>query len=135
MLDTHPKTFISGLEECETAYSSYPNAVWCIRYIESVGSVLVASVDKHVLNSRRSISSTTSLPPPQIPPEDYREINRSELSAVVQELSPIIWHSVDVWLFIKKYSTNNMSENMNHYFNETILSLIVCRHKLMDENW
>jgi hypothetical protein len=57
------------------------------------------------------------------------------LSAIVQELSPIIWHSVDVWLFNKKYSINNLSKSMNHYFNETILSLIVCRNKLIDENW
>ena len=126
----------SGLEECETAYSSYPNAVWCIRYIECVGSVLVASVDKQKLNPRRSVSSTTSLPTaPPLPPEDLHEVNKSELSAIVQELSPIIWHSVDVWLFAKKYSTNNLSGVMNHYFNETILSLIACRHKLIDENW
>jgi hypothetical protein len=57
------------------------------------------------------------------------------LSAIVQELSPIIWHSVDVWLFNKKYSINNLSKSMNHYFNETILSLIICRNKLIDENW
>jgi hypothetical protein len=128
-------TYLEGLDECESAYSSYPNAVWCIRYIDSVGAVLVASVDKHVLNARRSASSATSLPVPQIPPEDAHEINKYELSAIVQELSPIIWHSVDVWLFVKKYSTNNLSETMNHYFNETILSLIVCRHKLIEENW
>ncbi|CAF2008331.1 unnamed protein product [Rotaria magnacalcarata] len=128
-------TYLEGLEECESAYSSYPNAVWCIHYIESIGSVLVASVDKHVLNSRRSISSANSQPPPPIPPEDFHEINKSDLSAIVQELSPIIWHSVDAWLFVKKYSTTNLSEIMNHYFNETILSLIACRHKLIDENW
>ena len=58
-----------------------------------------------------------------------------ELSAIVQELSPIIWHSVDVWLFVKKYATTNLTDSMNHYFNETILSLIVCRHKLSEENW
>ncbi|CAF3417621.1 unnamed protein product [Rotaria socialis] len=127
-------TYLEGLEECEAAYSSYPNAVWCIHYIESIGSVLVASVDKHVLNSRRSISSANSQPPPPIPPENFREINKSELSAIVQELSPIIWHSVDAWLFVRKYSTTNLSEIMNHYFNETILSLIACRHKLIDEN-
>ncbi len=125
----------SGLEECESAYSSYPNAVWCIRYIESVGAVLVASIDKHILQSRRSVSSATTLPVPQIPPEDFHEIDKLELSAIVQELSPIIWHSVDVWLFVKKYSTTNLTDSMNHYFNETILSLIVCRHKLSDENW
>ncbi|CAF4886183.1 unnamed protein product, partial [Rotaria socialis] len=84
-------------------------AVWCIHYIESIGSVLVASVDKHVLNSRRSISSANSQPPPPIPPENFREINKSELSAIVQELSPIIWHSVDAWLFVRKYSTTNLS--------------------------
>ncbi|CAF1124495.1 unnamed protein product [Rotaria sordida] len=128
-------TYLEGLDECESAYSSYPNAVWCIHYIESIGSILVASVDKNVLNSRRSISSAATHPAPPIPSEDYHEINKSELSAVVQELSPIIWHSVDVWLFVKKYSTNNLSEIMNHYFNETILSLIACRHKLIDENW
>lgn len=124
-----------GLEECEAAYASYPNAIWCIRYIESVGAVLVASVDKRVLNSRRSASSTATLPTPHIPPEDIHEMDKLELSAIVQELSPIIWHSVDVWLFVKKYPTSNLSERMNHYFNETVLSLIVCRHKLVDENW
>ncbi|CAF4034973.1 unnamed protein product [Rotaria sp. Silwood2] len=128
-------TYLEGLEECESAYSSYPNAVWCIHYIESIGSVLVASVDKNVLNSRRSVSSAASQPVPPVPPEDFHEINKSDLSAIVQELSPIIWHSVDVWLFVNKYSTNNLSEVMNHYFNETILSLIACRHKLIDENW
>jgi hypothetical protein len=128
-------TYLEGLEECETAYSSYPNAVWCIRYIDSVGAVLAASVDKNVLHARRSVSSTTSLPVPQIPPEDLRELNQPELSAIVQELSPTIWHSVDVWLFVKKYSTNNLTEAMNHYFNETILSLISCRHKIIEENW
>ncbi len=95
----------------------------------------MASVDKRVLHSRSSVSSATSLPTPQIPPEEFREINKTQLSAIVQELSPIIWHSVDVWLFVKKYSANNLSETMNHYFNETILSLIVCRHKLVEENW
>ena len=109
----HKITWLLGLEECESAYSSYPNAVWCIRYIGSVGAVLVASVDKQVLSSRRSISSAASLPAPPVPPEDFHDINRSELSAMVQELSPIIWHSVDVWLFAKRYSTNNLSEIMN----------------------
>jgi len=129
------KISFSGLDECEAAYSSYPNAVWCIRYIDSVGSVLVASIDKHILQTRRSISSATILPIPKIPSEESREINKSQLSAIVQELSPIIWHSVDVWLFNKKYSINNLSKSMNHYFNETILSLIICRNKLIDENW
>ncbi|CAF0826870.1 unnamed protein product [Rotaria sp. Silwood1] len=128
-------TYLEGLDECESAYSSYPNAVWCIHYIESIGSILVASVDKNILNSRRSISSAASHPVPPIAPEDFRDIPKSELSAIVQELSPIIWHSVEVWLFVKKYSTNNLSEVMNHYFNETILSLIACRHKIIDENW
>lgn len=97
--------------------------------------MLVASVDKRVLNSRRSASSTATLPTPQIPPGDVREMDKFELSAIVQELSPIIWHAVDVWLFVKKYPTNNLNEKMSHYFNETILSLVVCRHKLGDENW
>jgi len=128
-------TYLEGLEECESAYSCYPNAVWCIRYIESVGAVLVASVDKNVLKSRRSVSSASSLPAPQIPPEEFHEIDRNQLSAIVQELSPIIWHSVDVWLFAKKYPTNKLTETMNHYFTETTLSLIVCRNKINEENW
>jgi len=47
----------------------------------------------------------------------------------------MIWHSVELWSFVKKYSTNNLSETVNHYLNETILSLIACRYKLIDENW
>lgn len=97
--------------------------------------MLVASVDKKTLHSRRSVSSANSLPLPPLPAEDFRQYPKSELSAAVQELSPIIWHSVDVWLLTKKYPKNELSDAQNHDFRETILSLIACRHKLIDENW
>ena len=109
--------------------------MWCVRYIESVGSILVASVDKKTLHSRRSVSSANSLPLPPLPAEDFRHYPKSQLSAAVQELSPIIWHSVDVWLLGKKYPKGDFNEAQNHEFRETILSLIICRHKLIDENW
>ncbi|CAF1333580.1 unnamed protein product, partial [Adineta steineri] len=129
-------SYLDGLEECESAYSSYPNAVWCIRYIESVGSVLVASVGKHALSSRRNTSSVANFPIPQIPPEDLdKTTNKSELRTSVQELSPILWHSVNLWSFAKKYSTNSLTETMNRSFNEIILSLINCRYELLNENW
>ncbi|CAF1138909.1 unnamed protein product [Adineta ricciae] len=124
-----------GLDECESAYSSYPNAVWCIRYIESVGSVVVASVGRHPMSSRCNVSSVASFPIPEIPPEDSEKTNKSELRAQVQELSPTIWYSVELWSFVKKHSTTNLSESLNQYFNDVILALVRCRYKLLEENW
>ncbi|UJR10441.1 hypothetical protein I4U23_014645 [Adineta vaga] len=128
-------SYLDGLEECESAYSSYPNAVWCVRYIESVGSVLVASVGRQPMSSRCNVSSVASFPIPQDPPEDAEKTNKSELRAQVQELSPIIWYSVDLWSFVKKHSTTNLSESLNQYLNDVLLALITCRYKLIEENW
>ncbi|CAF0721386.1 unnamed protein product [Didymodactylos carnosus] len=116
-------SYLEGLEECESVYSSYPNAVWCIRYIESVGSILVATIGKR-LTLRSQLQQT------QMEIKDLSGIeiasptrSKSVISSIVQELSPIIWHSVDLWLCVKKMTSTT---NSDHYYNESILSLVQC---------
>ncbi|XP_067942182.1 transmembrane protein 232-like [Watersipora subatra] len=89
--------YLDGLGEYQEAYSPYPNAHLCLRYVIEVGKVILLDDDLDVgevkemsgsqERSHFTQSSTASQP-------------RSAMSAIsrsVHDLTPTLWHSLDVW--------------------------------------
>lgn len=117
-------TYLDGFADCQDAYSPYPNALLYIRYINEVGRMVIG--DSH--NEAGEIKEGDNLTPSQ---KDTATLTQTALSSnesdffhdvsanydmasqtthsgaistSVHDLSPTLWHSLDVWRCVRQLS-------------------------------
>ncbi|KAF6037490.1 TMEM232 [Bugula neritina] len=117
--------YLDGLNEYQEAYSPYPNAHLCLRYIIEVGKVMFLDDDldpgevketENVQMRSHFTKSATSQP----------RSNVSAVSRSVHDLAPSLWHALDVWRCVT--ITGKQVE-------ESLYSLARCGLGMSLENW
>ncbi|XP_013408487.1 transmembrane protein 232 isoform X2 [Lingula anatina] len=127
-------TYLDGLPECQDAYNPYPNALLSLRYVIEVGKILVSDVllDSGEIKEGDNIPTADS---EELFPETtvkYDATKRGQsahsgaISSSVHELSPTLWHALDVYR-----CTNQVSGGLK----EALMALSHCGKGLAKENW
>lgn len=138
-------TYLDGLGECQEAYNPYPNALLCLRFIITVGKIIMADaqMDPGEIKEGDTFSKPrTPLSRPSRPEsrdqsyvgstKDTTRDNTSfsahsgAISSSVHDLSPTLWHALDVWR-----CTNHLGGGLG----EALRALAHCGMGLSNENW
>lgn len=140
-------TYLDGLGDCQEAYSPYPNALLSLRFIISVGKIIMADSQVEPGEVKEGDNMTMSKPrTPLSRPSAYsakstaqsgsnrhepRESTHSAhsagaISSSVHDLSPTLWHALDVWR-----CTNHLGGGLA----EALRALATCGMGLSNENW
>ncbi|CAC5393079.1 unnamed protein product [Mytilus coruscus] len=138
-------TYLDGLSECQEAYSPYPNALLSLRFIITVGKIIMADteVEPGEIKEGDNISKPrTPLSRPSMPysrgtsgtAHDRHENSERQshsahsgaISSSVHDLSPTLWHALDVWR-----CTNHLGGGLA----EALQALATCGMGLSNENW
>ncbi|ESO94973.1 hypothetical protein LOTGIDRAFT_232123 [Lottia gigantea] len=128
-------TYLDGLSECQEAYNPYPNALLSLRFIIEVGKIILADA---TINEAE-FGKGGRLPPGRKVEElthatkqlyDKRSeastAHSAAISSSVHDLSPTLWHSLDVWR-----CTNQLSGGTA----DALVALAHCGLGLATENW
>lgn len=132
-------TYLDGLQECQEAYSPYPNALLSLRFIITVGKIIMSDTQlepgeiKEGDNVRKSALSR----PSARSTDTGKRTNHSKdmtshtshsvaISSSVHDLSPTLWHALDVWR-----CTNHLSGGLT----EALKALSHCGMGLVNESW
>ncbi|XP_060593523.1 transmembrane protein 232-like isoform X2 [Ruditapes philippinarum] len=133
-------TYLDGLQECQEAYSPYPNALLSLRFIITVGKIIMSdtqlepgeikegdNVRKSAL-SRPSAKSTDTGKRTTAHSKDLttHTAHSVAISSSVHDLSPTLWHALDVWR-----CTNHLSGGLT----EALKALSHCGMGLVNESW
>lgn len=132
-------TYLDGLQECQEAYSPYPNALLSLRFIITVGKIVMSdtqlepgeikegdNIRKSAL-SRPSARSTDTDKHTHLSKEYTSHTSHSvAISSSVHDLSPTLWHALDVWR-----CTNHLSGGLP----EALKALSHCGMGLVNESW
>jgi hypothetical protein len=116
-----------GFENAEPVYTPYPDASINMRYIISVGRIILKENYNHF---KLSTNDTIEIQKPNKKIQASNEATgeaRSE-GTRVHEISPILWHAVDLYMSIIEKCHVNAIE-------DTTFSLIECSLKLNDDHW
>ncbi|XP_048772983.2 transmembrane protein 232-like isoform X2 [Ostrea edulis] len=139
-------TYLDGLGDCQEAYSPYPNALLSLRFIISVGKIIMADalVEPGEVKEGDNMSMSKPRTPLSRPSafsskgtresasrHDPRENSHSAhsvgaISSSVHDLSPTLWHALDVWR-----CTNHLGGGLA----EALRALATCGMGLSNENW
>ncbi|CAG2201917.1 CENPE [Mytilus edulis] len=138
-------TYLDGLSECQEAYSPYPNALLSLRFIITVGKIIMADteVEPGEIKEGDNVSKPrTPLSRPSMPysrgtsgtAHDRHENSERQsqsahsgaISSSVHDLSPTLWHALDVWR-----CTNHLGGGLA----EALQALATCGMGLSNENW
>ncbi|GFS04933.1 transmembrane protein 232-like isoform X1 [Elysia marginata] len=135
-------TYIDGLQSCQEAYNPYPNALLSLRFVMEVGKIILADsqlepgdvkegdrmdrlpgAPKHNLEE---LSLVTRDLYEQRQVEDTRSVHSGAISSSVHDLSPTLWHALDVWR-----CTNSVSGGLR----DALKALAHCGLGLASETW
>lgn len=131
-------TYIDGLQSCQEAYNPYPNALLSLRFVMEVGKIILADsqlepgdvkegdrlpgAPKHNMEELSLV--TRDLYERQL--EDTRSVHSGAISSSVHDLSPTLWHALDVWR-----CTNSVSGGLR----DALKALAHCGLGLASETW
>ncbi|XP_041358680.1 transmembrane protein 232-like isoform X2 [Gigantopelta aegis] len=130
-------TYLDGLQDCQEAYNPYPNALLSLRFIIEVGKIILADAliepgevkegdripPQHNL---KEISDATKELYEKRAHDDIQSSRSGAISSSVHDLSPTLWHSLDVWR-----CTNQLSGG----FEDALRALSQCGLGLANESW
>ncbi|GFO10608.1 transmembrane protein 232-like isoform x1 [Plakobranchus ocellatus] len=132
-------TYIDGLQSCQEAYNPYPNALLSLRFVMEVGKIILADsqlepgdikegdrlpeAPKHNLEE---LSLVTRDLYERKQPEDTRSVHSGAISSSVHDLSPTLWHALDVWR-----CTSSVSGGLR----DALRALAHCGLGLASETW
>ncbi|KAJ8297545.1 hypothetical protein KUTeg_024076 [Tegillarca granosa] len=140
-------TYLDGLSDCQEAYSPYPNALLSLRFIITVGKIIMADsqIEPGEVKEADNLSKTkTTLSRPSasysqrshttgkeesFKMEEEKQTHSAHSGAIsssVHDLSPTLWHSLDVWR-----CTNHLGGGLQ----EALLALSHCGMGIANENW
>ncbi|XP_060065301.1 transmembrane protein 232-like isoform X1 [Ylistrum balloti] len=140
-------TYLDGLGECQEAYNPYPNALLCLRFIITVGKIIMADAQMEpgeikegdifskprtpLSRPSRPLSRDASFVGNESTKADTRDntsfsAHSGAISSSVHDLSPTLWHALDVWR-----CTNHLGGGLG----EALRALAHCGMGLSNENW
>ncbi|XP_064645198.1 uncharacterized protein LOC135498737 [Lineus longissimus] len=149
-------TYLDGFAECQEAYNPYPNALLSLRYINEVGKIVIGdaniepgeikegdALDKQSLieslhSSKERRSSTKNSTSVNTAKDQFREVSANyepttaqtsksgALSSSVHDLSPTLWHTLDVW---------RCSNSLGGGLDEAVYAMSQCGKGMAQENW
>ncbi|XP_050415849.2 uncharacterized protein LOC126829773 [Patella vulgata] len=127
-------TYLDGLRECQEAYNPYPNALLSLRFIIEVGKIILADTpidggsvkEGDQLPPERNVEQLTNATKQLYEKRSDVSTHSAAISSSVHDLSPTLWHSLDVWR-----CTNQLSGGCG----EALSSLAHCGLGLATENW
>lgn len=137
-------TYLDGLADCQEAYSPYPNALLSLRFIITVGKIIMADteVEPGEIKEGDNVSKPrTPLSRPSAPysrgtsgtahrhensERQSHSAHSGAISSSVHDLSPTLWHALDVWR-----CTNHLGGGLA----EALQALATCGMGLSNENW
>lgn len=111
-------TYLEGFIDSQNAYEPYPICVLRMKFIHEIGRMLTSDVspepEEDVTPTRDKEGTETTHKSP-----DY-------ISSCVHDLSPTLWHSLDVWKSVEKASKD---------LRLSLTALLDCAWSMADENW
>ncbi|XP_052795602.1 uncharacterized protein LOC128228360 isoform X2 [Mya arenaria] len=133
-------TYLDGLQDCQEAYSPYPNALLSVRFIITVGKIIMSDtqlepgevkegdnvVTKSALSRPSARSTDTGRRTFQSKDHTSHTSHSVAISSSVHDLSPTLWHALDVWR-----CTNHLSGGLK----EALMALSHCGMGLVNESW
>nr|KAG5711617.1 hypothetical protein BaRGS_016799 [Batillaria attramentaria] len=133
-------TYTDGLAECQEAYNPYPNALLSMRFIIEVSKIILADTvvepgevkegdnlpDAPRLNTDEMESVTKEMYERELRDVDTHSSHSGAISSSVHDLSPTLWHALDVWR-----CTNSLSGGLR----EALKALAHCGLGLASETW
>ncbi|KAK7096660.1 transmembrane protein 232-like [Littorina saxatilis] len=133
-------TYTDGLVECQEAYNPYPNVLLSMRFIIEVSKIILADAavepgevkegddvpgaPKHDMEQLES--ATREMYRQEQRDTDGHSSHSGAISSSVHDLSPTLWHALDVWR-----CTNSLSGG----FREALKALAHCGLGLASETW
>lgn len=134
-------TYTEGLGECQEAYNPYPNALLSIRFIIEVSKIILTDAivepgevkegdnlphaPKHNLDMLENATREIYEREAHRESEGHSSQNGA-ISSSVHDLSPTLWHALDVWRCTKSLSGG---------FREALNALAHCGLGLASETW
>lgn len=137
-------TYLDGLSDCQEAYSPYPNALLSLRFIITVGKIIMADAEVEPGEVKEGDNVSKPRTPLSRPSAPYSRgtsgtVHRHQnserhthsahsgaISSSVHDLSPTLWHALDVWR-----CTNHLGGGLA----EALQALATCGMGLSNENW
>ncbi|XP_072020546.1 uncharacterized protein [Amphiura filiformis] len=138
-------TYLAGIKECEEAYNPYPGAHLCLRFISEVGSMVVGDVlglplplhtpetrtkdPNQILEEEEPPESPINASSPitqQHSHHDNTKMGPSPFQSSIHDLSPALWHTLDVWRCVVHLSKG---------FKDAVKALSLCATSLSTEHW
>ncbi|XP_076467491.1 uncharacterized protein LOC143298525 [Babylonia areolata] len=133
-------TYTDGLAECQEAYNPYPNALLSLRFIIEVAKIILAdavvepgevkegdhlpSAPKHDMD--RLETTTREMYEQEQRDTDNHSSHSGAISSSVHDLSPTLWHALDVW---------RCTHSLSGGFREALKALAHCGLGLASETW
>ncbi|KAL3880654.1 hypothetical protein ACJMK2_032876 [Sinanodonta woodiana] len=136
-------TYLDGLSDCQEAYSPYPNALLSMRFIITVGKIVMADTQVEP----GEVKEGDNVPHPKSPKSSYSRpsvvsqesdmkhsshnddmltTHSGAISSSVHDLSPTLWHALDVWR-----CTNQLGGGLK----QALQALTHCGMGIVNENW
>ncbi|XP_033108133.1 transmembrane protein 232-like isoform X2 [Anneissia japonica] len=143
-LITYLEALIRGFTQCEEAYSPYPSAHLALQYIAEVGAMIVGdnvgdageikesdNIIKKEFTQKETetnVSGRNSAIEKAGTTTFHDASNPACLSraTTIHDLSPSLWHSLDVW---------RCTVHLSDGFQEAVKALTLCGTGLASENW
>ncbi|KAL8558461.1 hypothetical protein ACOMHN_052278 [Nucella lapillus] len=133
-------TYTDGLGECQEAYNPYPNALLSIRFIIEVAKIILADAavepgevkegdnvpDAPRHDMDRLESATREMYEQEQRDNDNQSSHSGAISSSVHDLSPTLWHALDVW---------RCTHSLSGGFREALKALAHCGLGLASETW
>ncbi|KAI0211151.1 transmembrane protein 232 [Lamellibrachia satsuma] len=130
-------TYLDGFSENQEAYNPYPNALLCVRYISEVGMMIVGDCNTEAgeMKEGDNLKNTDNQDGEQERMHaallySYDDTQTTTDSAVisssVHDLSPTLWHVLDVWRCVSSLSGGLQS---------ALHALAICGSNLAVESW
>ncbi|KAK6975714.1 transmembrane protein 232 [Biomphalaria glabrata] len=130
-------TYIEGLQNFQQLYDPYPNALLSLRFVIEVGKIILADMTSATTElkeenkmsqkqNKEELSHTVKSLPDKQSQEDNHSVWSAAISCSVHDLSPTLWHALDVWR-----CTNGVSGGHQ----DALKALAHCGLGLASETW
>ncbi|XP_077996992.1 uncharacterized protein LOC144450269 [Glandiceps talaboti] len=118
-------TYLEGFMECQEAYSPYPGAHLSLRYISEVGKMIIGHQQVDPGEVKEADKTADDKLVFDIDDDDDHKV-ASGIESSIHDLSPTLWHALDVW---------RCSVHLSTGLQEALHALALCGSGIASENW
>ncbi|CAG5126547.1 unnamed protein product [Candidula unifasciata] len=127
-------TYMDGLDDLQNMYSPYPNALLFLRFVIDVGKIILTESQVENMDTDMNKLSSASEQNSQDVRDIYEYYSHVEtrssrsraISSSVHDLSPTLWHALDVFR-----CTNSLGSGLK----EALMALESCGFDMVNETW